>query len=62
MRCHQPICLYDACTRTLIPPLTALMFTTYLFAIESIFLIENPEKNFLIIMKDGKIFKDTLPS
>ena len=25
-------------------------------------LIENPEKNFLIIMKDGKIFKDALHS
>jgi imidazolonepropionase-like amidohydrolase len=25
-------------------------------------LIENPEKNFLIIMKDGKIYKDTLHS
>jgi imidazolonepropionase-like amidohydrolase len=25
-------------------------------------LVENPEKNFLIIMKDGKIYKNTLPS
>jgi len=30
--------------------------------IANIALIENPEKNFLIIMKDGKIFKDTLHS
>ena len=30
--------------------------------IANIALIENPEKNFLIIMKDGKIYKDTLPS
>jgi imidazolonepropionase-like amidohydrolase len=28
----------------------------------NIALIENPEKNFLIIMKDGKIYKNTLPS
>jgi imidazolonepropionase-like amidohydrolase len=30
--------------------------------IANIALIENPEKNFLVIMKDGKIFKDTLHS
>jgi imidazolonepropionase-like amidohydrolase len=30
--------------------------------IANIALIENPEKNFMIIMKDGKIFKDTLHS
>ena len=30
--------------------------------IANIALVENPEKNFLIIMKDGKIYKDTLPS
>jgi imidazolonepropionase-like amidohydrolase len=30
--------------------------------IANIALIENPQKNFLIIMKDGKIFKDTLHS
>jgi len=28
----------------------------------NIALVENPEKNFVIIMKDGKIYKDTLPS
>jgi imidazolonepropionase-like amidohydrolase len=28
--------------------------------IANIALIENPERNFLIIMKDGKIYKDTL--
>jgi imidazolonepropionase-like amidohydrolase len=28
--------------------------------IENIKLIENPTKNFLIIMKDGKIYKDAL--
>ena len=28
--------------------------------IANIALVENPEKNFLIIMKDGKIYKDTL--
>jgi imidazolonepropionase-like amidohydrolase len=30
--------------------------------IANIALVENPEKNFLIIMKDGKVYKDTLPS
>ena len=30
--------------------------------IANIALIENPEKNFLIIMKDGKIYKDALHS
>jgi imidazolonepropionase-like amidohydrolase len=30
--------------------------------IANISLVENPEKNFLIIMKDGKIYKDALPS
>jgi imidazolonepropionase-like amidohydrolase len=30
--------------------------------IANIALVENPEKNFLIIMKDGKIYKDTLHS
>ena len=30
--------------------------------IANIALVENPEKNFLIIMKDGKIYKNTLPS
>jgi imidazolonepropionase-like amidohydrolase len=30
--------------------------------IANIALVENPEKNFLIIMKDGKIYKDALPS
>jgi imidazolonepropionase-like amidohydrolase len=30
--------------------------------ITNIALIENPEKNFLIIMKDGKIYKDSLHS
>ncbi len=30
--------------------------------IANIALVENPEKNFLIIMKDGKIHKNTLPS
>jgi imidazolonepropionase-like amidohydrolase len=29
--------------------------------IENIRLIENPERNFLVIMKDGKIYKNTLP-
>jgi imidazolonepropionase-like amidohydrolase len=28
----------------------------------NIALVENPEKNFLIIMRDGKIYKNTLPS
>jgi imidazolonepropionase-like amidohydrolase len=30
--------------------------------IANIALVENPEKNFVVIMKDGKIYKDTLPS
>ena len=30
--------------------------------IADIALVENPAKNFLIIMKGGKIYKDTLPS
>jgi imidazolonepropionase-like amidohydrolase len=30
--------------------------------IENIALVASPEKNFLIIMKDGKIYKDALPS
>ena len=30
--------------------------------VANIALVENPEKNFLIIMKDGKIYKDTLHS
>ena len=30
--------------------------------IADIALIENPDKNFLIIMKDGKVYKNTLPS
>jgi imidazolonepropionase-like amidohydrolase len=30
--------------------------------IANIALVENPEKNFMIIMKDGKIYKNTLPS
>jgi imidazolonepropionase-like amidohydrolase len=30
--------------------------------IENIDLIANPDKNFLIIMKDGKMYKDTLKS
>ena len=29
--------------------------------IEDIRLIENPDKNFLVIMKDGKVYKNTLP-
>jgi imidazolonepropionase-like amidohydrolase len=29
--------------------------------LENIRLVEEPDKNFLIIMKDGKIYKDTLP-
>ena len=29
--------------------------------VENIELIADPSKNFLIIMKDGKIYKDTLP-
>ena len=30
--------------------------------IDDISLLENPEKNLLIIMKDGKIYKDALGS
>ena len=29
--------------------------------LENIKLVEDPGKNFLVIMKDGKIYKDTLP-
>ena len=29
--------------------------------LENIKLIEDPDKNFLVIMKDGKIYKNTLP-
>ena len=29
--------------------------------LENIRLVEEPDKNFLVIMKDGKIYKDTLP-
>jgi imidazolonepropionase-like amidohydrolase len=29
--------------------------------IENIKLIEDPDKNFLVIMKDGAIYKNTLP-
>ncbi len=29
--------------------------------VEDIRLIENPDKNFLVIMKDGKVYKNTLP-
>jgi imidazolonepropionase-like amidohydrolase len=29
--------------------------------VENIRLIENPDKNFLVIMKDGKVYKNTLP-
>jgi imidazolonepropionase-like amidohydrolase len=29
--------------------------------LETISLVEEPDRNFLVIMKDGKIFKDTLP-
>jgi imidazolonepropionase-like amidohydrolase len=30
--------------------------------IENIELLASPEKNLLLIMKDGKIYKDTIPS
>jgi imidazolonepropionase-like amidohydrolase len=29
--------------------------------LENIKLVEEPDRNFLVIMKDGKIYKDTLP-
>ena len=29
--------------------------------LETISLVEEPDRNFLVIMKDGKIYKDTLP-
>jgi imidazolonepropionase-like amidohydrolase len=29
--------------------------------LENIRLVEEPDKNFLIIMKDGKIYKDAVP-
>jgi hypothetical protein len=29
--------------------------------LENIKLIEDPDKNFLVIMKDGTIYKNTLP-
>ena len=36
------------------------MLTIYLFAIASDFVIENPDRNFLVIMKDGRVVKETL--
>jgi imidazolonepropionase-like amidohydrolase len=29
--------------------------------LENIKLVEEPDRNFLVIMKDGKIYKDSLP-
>jgi imidazolonepropionase-like amidohydrolase len=29
--------------------------------LEDLTLIENPDRNFLVIMKDGKIYKNTVP-
>jgi hypothetical protein len=29
--------------------------------LENIKLVEDPDKNFLVIMKDGTVFKDTVP-
>jgi imidazolonepropionase-like amidohydrolase len=30
--------------------------------VEDIELVARPDKNFMVIMKDGKIYKDTLPA
>jgi imidazolonepropionase-like amidohydrolase len=29
--------------------------------LENIKLVEDPDKNFLVIMKDGTVYKDTVP-